>query len=235
MTALITPREIFQKDQVLTLEVAKKLIGKRIAVTNPEYKGNSTTARVFTLEGIETEWDLAAKDTDMAGYANRQEYWATMDERSIKGFKNRQKLVFGESEVYYNDGESVKYPDGSLFNGGTCEEDNWNFSEPTFYGSDADRELYYVVLNHYDQIQVTKKICNCTATLTYSKVGNEKVMKVNDLEEAVLFCKRHDIIHKMFNIDGEFVTVALEKADISIENWDTNFYEGSNLPTNIWK
>lgn len=134
----ITAAQIFEADQVLTLAKAKQLIGKKLAITNPEYKGNYPSVRIFTLGSIESEWDLAAKEdmshTDDGKYPTRQDYWATMSEGYTEKFKNNLKLV--------GDNNS----DDGIF--ATCDlKDKWTFKEPTFFGSDSDREIYYIVLD----------------------------------------------------------------------------------------
>lgn len=130
----ITPKQIFDKGQILTLEVAKTLIGKTIAVTNGEYRMNSPLVRRGKVVGIESEWDLAAKEDishlDGGKYATRQEYWASyMKPEQIDRYKNRLILVASTT----------------LF--ATCELHSHFYDEPTFFGSDENRPIYYVVLN----------------------------------------------------------------------------------------
>lgn len=134
MNTNLTPKEIFAANQVLTLEKAKTLIGKTIAVTNREYKANSPHVRTGKFLSIESEWDLASKE-DLSHafngkWATRQDYWASyMTEKEVKRMKERLVLVSNENRC------------------GVCELDNSYFSEPTFFGSDADREIYYVIIN----------------------------------------------------------------------------------------
>ena len=122
----ITVSQIFEANQVLTLAIAKTLIGKTIAITNPEYKKNMADVRTFKLVGIESEYDLAAKQ-ECEGYANRQEYWNDKLSYRIENFKKRLQLV-GEGDISY----------------ATCELGNGYFTEDTFFGSDADREIYFI-------------------------------------------------------------------------------------------
>ena len=125
----MTTNEIFSANQVLTLDIAKTLIGKTIAITNPEYKMNRPSVRIFKLTGITSEFDLAAHQ-DCPGYNNRQEYWIKQLPNKIKEFKRRLKLV-GEGDIPY----------------ATCDTENRCLSPFTFFGSDADREIYYVVIS----------------------------------------------------------------------------------------
>lgn len=129
MNNQITVAEIFEANQVLTLAIAKTLIGKRLAITNAEYKYNTPSVRTFTLDSIQSEWDLAAKEP-LEGYASRQDYWEQKLSYRIDRFKNRLKLVAAD-EPY-----------------ATCELESGFFNEPTFFGSDADREIYYVILEN---------------------------------------------------------------------------------------
>ncbi|MEC5157038.1 hypothetical protein [Chryseobacterium sp. MP_3.2] len=130
-----TTTEIFEANQVLTLAIAKKLIGKTIAVTNPEYSGNSALVRTGKIISIKSEWDIAGNEDhshlDGGKYATRQDYLKSyMEPIQIEGCKNNMKLV----------SDNVLYA--------TCDLlDRWTFTEPTFYGSDSDREIYYIVLD----------------------------------------------------------------------------------------
>jgi hypothetical protein len=129
MENTITTREIFEANQVLTLEIAKTLIGKKLAITNSEYKYNTPDVRIFTLDSIQSEWDLAAKEP-LDGYKSRQDYWAQKLSYRKEDFMNRLSLV-GENFKAY----------------ACCDlKDRWSFSEPTFFGSDSDREIYYIIL-----------------------------------------------------------------------------------------
>lgn len=128
-----TASEIFQANQILTLKDAEKLIGKIISVTNSEYRGNTPDVRTGKVLDIESEWDWAGKEDhshlDGGKWATRQDYWKSyMSESQVEGMKNRMKII----------------SDNQLF--ATCDlTDKWTFSVPTFFGSDSDREIYYVV------------------------------------------------------------------------------------------
>jgi hypothetical protein len=136
----ITTKEIFEANQVLTLEVAKTLIGKKIAITNSEYKYNTPDVRIFTLDSIQSEWDLAASDP-LEGYTSRQEYWNQKLSNRKEDFINNLKLVSKEIDIQ-------PYA--------TCDlKDSWTFTTPTFFGSDSDREIYYIEIPTF----VTVKGC----------------------------------------------------------------------------
>lgn len=136
MKTSITTKEIFQANQILTLQIAKTLIGKTIAVTNSEYKGNSPDVRTGKVLSIESEWDLAGKEDhshlDGGKWATRQDYWLEkLPTTQHEDAKNRLKIVSDGLPLYC-----------------TCDlADKWTFSEPTFFGSDSDREIYFVVLD----------------------------------------------------------------------------------------
>lgn len=116
----MTPKEIFLTNQVLTIDIAKDLIGKKIAVTNPEYKYNTPDVRTFILKGLKSEWEMETPE--------RQEYIKSIGKE--EKFKNRIKLEYEGDNPW-----------------ATCEIGNYCLPEGTFHGSDADREIYYVVLD----------------------------------------------------------------------------------------
>lgn len=125
----ITVKEIFDANQILTIAVARTLIGKRIATTNEEYSGNVVDVRVGAILDIKSEWDLASMQNhshlDGGKWATRQDYWKSyMSEKQIKDKQNRLKLLSGGSSTIY----------------GTCEDGK------VFFGSDSDRLIYYIVL-----------------------------------------------------------------------------------------
>lgn len=122
-------KEIFAQSNVLTLAKARQMVGKTILVTNAEYGGNTPKVRRIKVELI-TSWDDAKNDESAPEecYANRQEYWKSyMTPRQIAAEKNTYIL---KDEL----GNRTA----------TCLADNPYFPEPTFVGSDEDREIYFV-------------------------------------------------------------------------------------------
>ena len=131
--ALITPQEIFANGQVLTFEVAKTLIGKRIAVTSPESRENSPKVREFTVKGFMSEWDKAGQE-ECTGWNSRKEYWESyMTNVKINELKNTYLIITEYEWISYWSKVAVR-----------CYVDSYYFSEPTFHGSDNDREVYYI-------------------------------------------------------------------------------------------
>ena len=125
----ITSKEIFKANQVLTLAIAKTLIGKKLAITSPEYYGNCPSVRVFILDDIKSEWVIAA-NVPCEGYASQQDYFSKKLTIRKEVFKNNLKLV-GTGDTPY----------------ATCDlKDYYTFKEPTFFGSDSDREIYFIKL-----------------------------------------------------------------------------------------
>ncbi len=102
MTTIPSIQEIFAANQVLTVEIAQSLIGKRIAVTNPEYRGNKADVRVCTVLGVKAQ---------------------------SEGSK-RLVLVYEGENPY-----------------ATCDDSTGCLPAGTFFGSDADREIYYLVVD----------------------------------------------------------------------------------------
>lgn len=132
----MTPREIFEKDQVLTLEIARTLIGKKIACTSPEYKANSCHVSEFVVGGFISEWEFAATreypkvDTSKyVQYSNYQEYWKSYM-KSEQKLEHQRRLLLIDAD---GNRQYVCYLVGGCFG-----------DTPTFFGSDADREVYYV-------------------------------------------------------------------------------------------
>ena len=120
-----TYKEIFEKGQVLTIGKAKELAGKYIYVTNREYWANEPTVRRVLVNPI-SEWDAASEDHTAEGFDNRQEYWKSfMSEKQIERMKNCYRIGLNE----------LGNPDGGTLNG---------TDDTPFYGSDADREIYYL-------------------------------------------------------------------------------------------
>jgi hypothetical protein len=121
---------IFHNGKVLTLDIAKGLIGKKLACTSFEYRYNAPHTFVFSLKGIVSEWD-DAKDRAYPNnqFLNYQEYWVSyFSADKIKASQNTFLLQTETGTIY------------------KCELNNGYFSEPTFFGSDADREVYFVEL-----------------------------------------------------------------------------------------
>lgn len=135
MTTTITSRNIFELNQVLTLAKAKELHGKTIACTSAEYKGNAVHVTTFIVGDVISEWDDAATRAypDQHGkytqYATFQEYWQSyMTVEQIDERKTTLLLLDSAGEQQFK--AHTKY---------------FNFYEvPTFTGSDADREVYYM-------------------------------------------------------------------------------------------
>lgn len=123
-------KEIFAQSNVLTLAKARQMVGKAILVTNAEYGGNTPKVRRVKVELI-TSWDDAKNDESAPGYANRQEYWLS--------FMTPQQIAIEKSSYILKDEIGNRTA--------TCLPDNPYFSEPTFFGSDEDREIYFVEEN----------------------------------------------------------------------------------------
>jgi hypothetical protein len=130
-TTEITTKEIFEKGQILTVAKAKEMVGKTIAITNAEYKYNRPDVRVFTIYEFCFEWDLAAKrDYPDSKFDNFQQYWASyMTPKQVDDMKSRLSIIDTE-------GNSMAIAEMNIAQS--------FFPEPTFFGSDADREVYYI-------------------------------------------------------------------------------------------
>ena len=120
-----TYKEIFKYGEILTLGKAKELTGKYIYITNFEYRGNEPTVRRVLVNPI-SEWDAAAKDHTAKGFDSRREYWKSyMTEKQVESTKNC--YFIGINELGNLEG-----------NTSSCKDDSH------FFGSDEDREIYYL-------------------------------------------------------------------------------------------
>ena len=120
-----TCKEIFSHGQVLTIGKAKELTGKYIYITNVEYWTNERTVRRVLVNPI-SEWDAAAKDHTAEGFENRQEYWKSfMTEKQIERMKSWYCLGLNEL-------------------GNLCGKTMDAKDDTPFFGSDEDREIYYI-------------------------------------------------------------------------------------------
>lgn len=130
---MMTTKEIFAANQILTLTVAKTLIGKTISVTNSEYSANTPSVRTGKVLDIKSKWDLANEDDYTSidpKYATRQEYWKSyMTEKQIADMQNALVLI-GDKQL-----------------NAVCDARQWGNTEPYFYGSDEDRPIVYIVVD----------------------------------------------------------------------------------------
>lgn len=152
---MMTTKEIFAANQILTLAVAKTLIGKTISVTNSEYSANTPSVRTAKVLGIKSKWDLAAEEDYThidAKYKTRQEQWMSwMTEKQIADMQNALVLI-GDKQL----------------NAG-CDARSWGGVEPILSGSDEDRPIYYVELNNNGDITVK------LTRVFHQKAGNDRV------------------------------------------------------------
>ena len=130
MNTLITPAQIFEKGQILTLDKVPSLTGKTISITNAEYKYNTPSVRTFKVLGVESEYEAAGRVPNEK-YGTQQKMWIAENNTSaIEWAKNRTVLIYNGETPY-----------ATVENGNAC------LPEGTFFGSDADREIYFVTLD----------------------------------------------------------------------------------------
>lgn len=122
----MTTKEIFESGNILTLRKAEKLIGKTIYLTSREYEANEPHLYKAVVN-IQNEWDAAKEDLTADGFPNRQEYWKSFF--SDSEIEKAKKTLFIRDE--YGRKAAVCYTDSPLY------------KEPTFYGSDEDRVVYF--------------------------------------------------------------------------------------------
>lgn len=131
LTLEITTQHIFQNGQVLTLEKLNQLIGKKIACTSPEYRANQPSVEIFTPSEVKSYFEIASTKTHCVGFENQAAYWESyMNDEQLDEQKTKFQIIDEDGGVHY-----------------CCHSKYWNFYEsPTFTGSDADREVYFIEL-----------------------------------------------------------------------------------------
>lgn len=130
-TTEITTKEIFEKGQVLSLAKAEAMVGKTIAITSPEYKANTPDVRIFTIGKFQSEWDWAAEQPYCNdNFKSYQEYW--------KSYMTPEQIATRKSKLFLLDTE------GKVRAGAETNLSRSFYNEPTFTGSDADREVYFI-------------------------------------------------------------------------------------------
>lgn len=122
--------EIFETGEILTVAKAEGLIGKTIAITNPEYRYNSPSVRTFKVDRLVSAWDHASERPYIdSSFSNWQEYW--------KSYMTTSKIEEQKSKLLIVDETGKSYAAAERRVG-----HSW-FEEPTFYGSDADRPVIF--------------------------------------------------------------------------------------------
>ena len=130
----MTTSEIFAKNQILTLAKAKELKGKKITCSSPEYHMNTPHVSEFVVGEIVSSWDNAAVEKfplvskKYVQHDNYQQCWESYMTESQIDEEKKTLILFSEDRK-------------KRFN---CHTELNFFKEPTFTGSDADREVYYI-------------------------------------------------------------------------------------------
>jgi hypothetical protein len=149
----ITTSEIFDANQVLTVAKAKELKGKKIATTNAEYHANKPCVNIFTVGKIVSAWDDAAtREYPGEKFKTYQEYWASYM-TSVQIDEMKTKLILFSIE-------------GNAWHVAHTKYNNW-YKEPTFTGSDADREIYYLIIH-----EITCKKCGRVHEKVSTEIDN---------------------------------------------------------------
>lgn len=135
MSTLISPKQIFQENQVLTVAVADSLKGQKIACTNPEYSANSCHVSMFVVGEIINELEYMYTQEyplQKEGFTQHKtfgHYWESyMSAAQLDEVKTTLVLLDDAGKKQFK--AHTKY---SNF-----------YNTPTFTGSDADREVYYI-------------------------------------------------------------------------------------------
>lgn len=116
--------------KILTLNEAQQLIGKTIRTVYFGYKGQDGED-MFTVGKILSQYDIAASEP-MEGYSSRAAYWDSyMNEYQLKQKHTNYNIMTSEGRNTFI----------------VCHTEIYNYFEtPTFTCSDADREVYFEVI-----------------------------------------------------------------------------------------
>ena len=124
----MTPQEIFAANQILTVEIAKSLIGKRIQTVYSGYRGQDGDD-TFVVGQVISEFEYAKSVTKgFEKYGHQAAYWESyMNERQLSEAKNKMVIITADGRntfIYAHD-----------------------FNDGAFTCSDSDRFVYYVVVD----------------------------------------------------------------------------------------
>lgn len=123
-------QEIIKRNQILTLDNAKSLIGKTILVTNPEDRANEPLVREVEVSLV-TAYDHYTKVLMPRLYGD--------DKEGAKGYYNN---VIKPKEQELRDTFVLYDSKGNVT--AHCYQKNTWFDVPTFTGSDENRPIYFV-------------------------------------------------------------------------------------------
>lgn len=140
MTTLKTSSEIFAANQVLTVEIAKSLLGQRIQTVYSGYRGQDGDENFVIGQVVsELEYYRNLKEEcyqNNPKFKNRAEYWESyMTEKQLSEHRNKMVIITADGRNTFIYAHS--FNDGSF----TC--------------SDSDRFVYYIAVN---QIKAVKSV-----------------------------------------------------------------------------
>ena len=168
MTTLKTSSEIFAANQVLTVEIAKSLLGQRIQTVYSGYRGQDGDENFVIGQVVsELEYYRNLKEEcyqNNPKFKNRAEYWESyMTEKQLSEHRNKMVIITADGRNTFIYAHS--FNDGSF----TC--------------SDSDRFVYYVVVDKAQELELTRvyhqkgdgRVCDFLTNLTL-----EEVIEKND-------------------------------------------------------
>lgn len=123
-------QEIIKRNQILTLDNAKSLIGKTILVTNPEDRANEPLVREVEVSLV-TAYDHYTKVLMPRLYGDDKEGAKCYYNDVIKP---REQELRDTYVLYDSKGNVTAH----------CYKKNTWFDVPTFTGSDENRPIYFV-------------------------------------------------------------------------------------------
>lgn len=135
MTTLKTSSDIFAANQILTVEIAKSLIGQRIQTVYSGYRGQDGDENFVIGEVVsELEYYRNLKEEcyqNNPKFKNRAEYWESyMTEKQLSEHRNKMVIITADGRNTFIYAHS--------------------FNDGAFTCSDSDRFVYYVQVGYPD-------------------------------------------------------------------------------------
>jgi len=115
----------------LTLEIANKLIGKRIQTHYCGYMGQDWSDN-FIIGELISEYEFAKRNKNFSGFSDQSVYWDSyMNNQKLKEKKHTLKIITSDGRDTY------------IF----CDYYEQNMNNPSFTCSDSDRYVSFEIVD----------------------------------------------------------------------------------------
>lgn len=119
-----------KKALFLTTDAVENLTGKEIITYTGGYI-EQYVCRRFVVGEVISCWDLAARDTNVEGFENRQQYWASyMSKNQINNEKKKFTILDSEGQKTHINTDQ--------------------FSDGSFWSGDSDRYVSYIICEDHE-------------------------------------------------------------------------------------